>query len=57
MEELMYRNNTFWSDNWEQQYRQELSRDVKDAMVLKALSIIVQELQIIKQTLGIGEDE
>jgi hypothetical protein len=57
MEELMYRNNTFWSDNWEQQYRQELSRDVKDAMILKALSIIVQELQIIKQTLGIGEDE
>ena len=53
----MYRNNTFWSDNWEQQYRQELSRDVKDAMILKAISIIVQELQIIKQTLGIGEDE
>jgi hypothetical protein len=57
MEELMYRNGTFWSDNWEKQYRQELSRDVKDAMVLRALSMIVQDLQIIKQTLGLREDE
>jgi hypothetical protein len=53
----MYRNGTFWSDNWEKQYRQELSRDVKDAMVLRALSMIVQDLQIIKQTLGLREDE
>ena len=53
----MYRNGTFWYDNWEQQYREELSRDVKDAMVLQALSIIVLDLQIIKKTLGLREDE
>jgi len=53
----MYPNGNFWSDNWEQQYRQELSRDVKDAMVLKALSSIILDLNTIKKQLKIGEEE
>jgi len=53
----MYPNNTYWLNNWEQHYRQEISRDVKDAMILKALSMIVKDLDTIKKQLKIGEEE
>lgn len=47
--------DNYWFDNWEQHYRQEISSDVKDAMILKALSMIVQDLQIIKEQLQLEE--
>lgn len=54
----MSHNDYFWYTNWNKQYREELSRDVKDQMVLKALDKILKELNDIKDKLQhIGEEE
>lgn len=47
--------SSLWLDNWEKNYRQEISRDVKDKMILKILGIIVQDLKTIK--IALGEEE
>lgn len=57
MGELMSLKDNYWFDNWEQHYRKEISSDVKDAMILKALSMIVLDLNTIKKQLKIGEEE
>jgi hypothetical protein len=53
----MSHKDYFWYTNWDKQYRAELSRDVKDSMILKALDNVLQELKDIKDKLKIGEEE
>lgn len=53
----MSNKDYFWYNNWDKLYREELSRDVKDSMILKALDKILQDIKDIKDKLQIGEEE
>lgn len=57
MGECMSNKDYFWYNNWDKLYREELSRDVKDSMILKALDKILQDIKDIKDKLQIGEEE